>query len=374
MIPFGVYVHFPFCRSKCPYCDFNSYAKRFDEKALATAYAAALRKYAKMTADKRVTSVFFGGGTPSLASAGLISFILREIRSLWDVAENAEISLEGNPDSLSDEKIDALRAAGVDRLSVGVQSLNDAELRFLGRIHSAKTALSVLKRAQTVFPVVSADFIYALPDQTMNAWLETLNAALELNLKHLSLYQLTLEEGSFFERQGKIVLPDEETSAMMFEKTDAVMTNAGYTHYEVSNFAKGEQNVCRHNMIYWQGGDYVGVGAGAGGRFAANGVFYATESEKNPALWLKDPTGDAREVLTEKDRADELLITGLRLEKGIDAKRFKEIVGKEYARFIDEDACRRLCEEGFLTADGDGLRATKKGRLILNGLIVQLAR
>ena len=374
MIPFGVYVHFPFCRSKCPYCDFNSYAKRFDEKALANAYAAALRGYAGMTAEKRVTSVFFGGGTPSLASADLISFILREIRVLWDVAENAEISLEGNPDSLSDEKIDALRAAGVDRLSVGVQSLNDAELRFLGRIHSAKTALSVLKRAQTVFPVVSADFIYALPEQTMNAWLETLDAALGLKLKHLSLYQLTLEEGSFFEKQGKIVLPDEETSAMMFEKTDAVMTNAGYTHYEVSNFAKGEQNVCRHNMIYWRGGDYVGVGAGACGRFAANGVFYATESEKDPAVWLKDPTKDAREILTPKDRADELLITGLRLEKGIDAKRFKEIIGKEYTCFIDEDACRRLCDDGLLIVDDDGMRATKKGRLVLNRLIVQLAR
>lgn len=335
-------------------------------------YVASLDFFEKKTRHKTVTSIFFGGGTPSLASVDTISFIIDEIKKRWPVVKEAEISLEGNPDSLNDDNMTGFHQAGVNRLSVGVQSLNDGELRFLGRIHSAKKAQDVLTSARKIFSNLSADFIYTLPNQSVDKWCSDLEKIISLNLPHLSLYQLTLEDGTVFQRQHRFSLPDEETSALFFDATDKIMRNAGYKHYEISNFARKKTDECRHNLIYWQGGEYVGIGAGACSRFYDGTSFVSVQAERKTDTWLKNPLQADMEKITFEQRAMELIMMGLRLSKGIDKRVFKKIIGKEMGDFLNKKAVEDFIEDGFMSEDESHLRVTNAGRLILNQITLNL--
>lgn len=372
MSKFGVYVHFPFCRAKCPYCDFYSRPMRdIDEAQWLDAYRKSLKKHAAATSGKTVSSIFFGGGTPSLASPEFIGAIIQTVRELWQTANDAEISLEGNPDSLTADKMRGYRDAGVNRLSVGVQSLNDRELRFLGRLHDARKALDTIQAARGVFDNLSADFIYALPEQSLKDWESALKEILSLDLPHLSLYQLALEENSFFYKKRNVVLPDDDTAAALFEMTTNAAAQRGYTRYEVSNLAK-DGFECRHNLLYWTGGEYAGIGAGAGGRYEKDGVFYATKDVPDARLWLQTQQTEI-ETLTAAERAEELLLTGLRLKKGVSRAAFKSVVGRDLNDFLDLTALERLCAENLMCDDGESIRATRSGVLVLNSLITALS-
>lgn len=342
-----------------------------DEAQWLDAYRKALKKHAAATAGKTVSSIFFGGGTPSLASPAFVGAIIQTVRELWQTADNAEISLEGNPDSLSADKMRGYKDAGVNRLSVGVQSLNDGELRFLGRLHDARKALDTIQAARGVFRNLSADFIYALPHQSPKDWESALKEILSLDLPHLSLYQLALEEGSYFYKRHNVSLPDDDTAATLFEMTTDAAAQRGYTRYEVSNLAK-DGFECRHNLLYWTGGEYVGVGAGAGGRYEKSGVFYATKDIPNADLWLQTQQTEI-ETLTAAERAEELLLTGLRLKKGVSRAAFKSVIGRDLNDFLDLSALERLCEENLMRDDGESIRATRSGVPVLNSLITALS-
>ena len=366
MINFGIYIHWPFCRSKCPYCDFVSVPeKRFDFNVWAAAYAKNLKFYAKKTADKTVTSIFFGGGTPSLMSQDLVSFVIETIRSLWPVSEDAEISMEVNPCSIDQDKMSAFRKAGVNRLSVGIQSLNDKNLKFLGRLHTAKQALNTLKTAREIFPRLSADFIYALPDQTLTDWQNELSAILELNLKHLSLYQLTIEEGTFFYKKG-IRPAEDDLAADMFELTDRMTYQVGIERYEVSNHA-APGHECRHNLLYWQGGEWIGTGPAAHGRFSVGKQFYATTQNNTPQEWAQTQSCEEI-VLTKTEKAQELIFMALRTREGINRNTFVSLIGQQPEKFMHDGTLRDYQTDGFLICDQKGIRTTAKGLMILNAL------
>lgn len=366
MSGFGVYIHWPYCRSKCPYCDFASTpAKNFDFDVWQKAYRAALEKYAARTAGKTVSSIFFGGGTPSLMTPELVSSVIETILTLWPAVQDVEISLEANPCSLNEEKMRALHGAGVNRLSIGVQTLNDKDLKFLGRLHSAEQALETVSKAKEIFPRVSADFIYGRPHQTLKDWENELAQILELNLSHLSLYQLTLEEGTYFYKKG-IELPEEELAADMFELTDRMTYRADVPRYEVSNHAAAGQE-CRHNLLYWNGGEWLGIGPAAHGRFTQDGLFYASAQERSAAAWL-DGAEPEEIVLTPKEKAEELIFMGLRTACGIDRKAFKEVMSEEPETFMHPGTLQDYQMDGFIVCDEKGLRATGKGLLILNAL------
>lgn len=370
MIPFGIYLHWPFCRSKCPYCDFASFpAREIDFSAWEKAYVRSLESHAARTKGKTVSTIFFGGGTPSLMPPELTAALLTAIRRLWPVEDNAEISMEANPGTLDAPKMRGFAAAGVNRLSIGVQALEDGSLKFLGRLHDTETALKALRDARNIFPEVSADFIYARPNQTLQNWKEELERILELNLSHLSLYQLTLEEGTFFHKKG-LELPEEELAADLFEMTDRMTYQAGLPRYEVSNHAR-KGHACRHNLIYWQGGEWLGIGPAAHGRFTQDGTTYATVQERRPSEWLK--SGTAREeALTLQERAEELILMGFRTDEGILRGRFGEITGCAPEDFMHPGTLEDYQTDGLLIRDAKGLRLTARGLLILNALIPAL--
>ena len=363
---FGIYIHWPFCRSKCPYCDFVSMpAKNFDFQIWQNAYVKSLKLYAGRTADKRVSSIFFGGGTPSLMTEEVVSFVIETIRSLWTVEKNVEISMEINPCSVDVLKMQALKKAGINRLSVGVQALNDKDLKFLGRLHSVEQALSVLKNAERIFPRVSADFIYGRPNQRLNDWKEELERILELNLRHLSLYQLTIEEGTVFYKKG-IQPPEDELSADLFELTDRMTYQAGLERYEVSNHAvQGEE--CRHNLLYWHAGGWIGIGPAAHGRFTQNGSFYATAQDSSITDWAKNQKA-SEIVLTTKEKAEELILMALRTREGINRKSFYEVIKEEPEAFMHTGTLQDYQTDGFLICDQTGIRTTAKGLMILDAL------
>lgn len=373
MIPFGIYFHWPFCKSKCPYCDFvSTAAKNVDFQAWKDAYLSVLERYAARTGEKTVSSVFFGGGTPSLMPPELIAELVSAVRRLWKTDEDAEISMEANPaGTLDAEKLNAFRKAGVTRLSLGIQSLNDADLRFLGRLHDSKTAVDAFKTAQNIFPEVSADFIYALPHQTFADWKSELERILSLNADHLSLYQLTLEEGTFFYKKG-LEMPEESLCADMFELTDRMTYQAGLERYEVSNHARKGRK-CRHNLLYWQGGEWLGIGPAAHGRFTENGNHIATAGGRKPFEWLKTRE-TAEETLTVKERAEELILMGMRTSAGVLRDRFKQITGADVEQFIYADTLEDYQSDGLMISDKKGLRATAKGLLIVNALCASLIR
>ncbi len=373
---FGVYVHWPFCTSLCPYCDFNSHvADRVDHNRWAEALATELDHFHAATANNVVASVFFGGGTPSLMQPETAAAVIDAVRGRWRCAPGLEVTLEANPSSAEAGKFRAFAEAGVNRLSLGVQSFDDGALRFLGRRHSASEARRAITIAGEVFPRFSFDLIYALPGQTPGQWRAQLDQALTFAGTHLSCYQLTIEPGTPFHRDG-VAPADEETGAALYEITQERLAAAGLAAYEVSNHAR-PGDACRHNLSGWRGGDYLGVGPGAHSRLTQAGRAAASHRILKPERWLEkveaEGHGTAKTMpLTPDARAEELVMTGLRLAEGISAKRFKALTGRELATVLDAKALKRMGEGGFLEADDEGVRATPAGRLRLNAVLAQL--
>ncbi len=381
---FGLYVHWPFCLSKCPYCDFNSHvAERIDQNVWREALLRELATTAARTPDRVLTSIFFGGGTPSLMDPATTADIIEAARRHWRTANDLEITLEANPGTVDADRFKAIRAAGVDRLSMGVQALNENDLTFLGRRHNVDEARKAWRAASKIFPRVSFDLIYARPGQTEDAWRGELTEALrevsDHGITHLSLYQLTMEQGTAMfdaHTRGDFTLPDEDASATLYDITQDICEAAGFPAYEISNHAKdGAQ--CRHNLTYWRGGDYVGVGPGAHGRLTLNGTPRATRQIKAPALWLKRVAAEGHgtqeeETLTVETRAQELVMVGLRLAEGLDKARFARLTGQTLDRVIDLEAVTTLIADGYLTDTPARLTATPKGRLTLNAVLREL--
>lgn len=370
---FGLYVHWPFCQAKCPYCDFNSHVSReIDQSAWVRAYLTELERSARETPGRVLNSIFFGGGTPSLMDPALVAAILDKVRATWPMGNDAEITLEANPGSVEAGRFRGYRDAGVTRVSMGVQALNDADLRRLGRLHSVAEARAAFDVARGTFDRVSFDLIYARQDQTPEAWAAELREALGMAIDHLSLYQLTIEEGTAFAARhaagGLRGLPGEDSAADMYHLTQEICEAAGMPAYEVSNHARdGAES--RHNLIYWRYGDYAGIGPGAHGRLTLGGVRHATETGLAPLRWLEMAEAGngetVREPLALKDQAAEYLLMGLRLAEGISQARLAALAGTELeAKAVDD-----LQDLGLIVQDGDRLRATRDGRAVLNGVI-----
>ncbi len=379
---FGLYVHWPFCASKCPYCDFNSHVRHepVDQARFARGLAREIAHFAALTPGRTVSSIFFGGGTPSLMEAGTVGSVLDTIAKHWSVAADVEVSLEANPSSADASRFAGYRAAGVNRLSLGVQALNDRDLKRLGRIHDVAEALGAIELARSTFPRLSFDLIYARPEQTVADWEGELRIALDLAADHLSVYQLTIEEETRFAdlyKAGKLIVPDADLGAELYEATHRVLDAAGLPAYEISNHAAPGAE-CRHNLVYWRYGEYVGVGAGAHGRLALPDGRRATATEKNPEKWLRlvEAHGHGMitdDVLTLEEQGDEYLLMGLRLKEGIDLDRWEEISG----RVLDPKRLADLEANGMVeTIDEAGrrrVRATLSGFEVLDAVVADLA-
>jgi putative oxygen-independent coproporphyrinogen III oxidase len=376
----GVYIHWPFCKSKCPYCDFNSHVRDGVEqtrwrKALLTE----LEHAAREAPERRVETMFFGGGTPSLMEPETVAALIARTRELWDAAAEVEITLEANPTSVEAGRFAALAEAGVNRVSLGVQALDATALKFLGREHSADEALAALDTARRHFARYSFDLIYARPGQTPEDWAAELERALALAGEHLSLYQLTIERGTRFftdHARGVFTLPDEDDSATMFEHTQQRLEAAGLPAYEISNHARAG-TACRHNLIYWRYQDYVGVGPGAHGRFADGAAKRATRRASGPEAWLeaveKQGHGTAETSLVAgRDLVDEALMMGLRLSEGVERRQFAEVAGVDPVEALGEAKLAPLARAGLMESDATHLRATAAGRQRLNALLERL--
>ncbi len=382
MEPLALYIHWPFCLAKCPYCDFNSHVRdRIPQTRFAAALRAELAWEAERLGRRRVTSVFFGGGTPSLMAPETVAALLEDARRLFDVADDVEITLEANPTSVEAGRLAAFRQAGVNRASLGVQSLDPTALTLLGRQHSAEQAVAALETARAIFPRLSFDLIYARPDQDEAAWRAELRAALALAADHLSLYQLTIEPGTAFEtryRRGDIVLPDPDQAAALYDATVEEAARFGLLPYEVSNYAQpGAES--RHNLAYWRYHDYAGIGPGAHGRLTRDGALYATRRHRAPEVWAdrveQSGHGTVEDVpLGTEDRAREMLLMGLRLTEGIEAARFLARAGMPLNAAVDTDVLRDAVEAGYLLWDSQVLRATPEGRLRLDALLGALVQ
>ena len=378
---FAVYVHWPFCRSKCPYCDFNSHVRaHVDEEGWRNALLRELDHYARETPDRTVGSIFFGGGTPSLMSSGTMGALIDRVASRWRLDPEAEITLEANPNSAEHARFREFRAAGINRVSIGIQSLDDEALRFLGRAHDSREARAAIASAASIFPRYSFDLIYARPGQTRTAWRAELDEALTLAGDHLSVYQLTIEPGTAFHaRAGRGELPtvDDATAEALYDETQDRLEAAGLPAYEVSNHARPGQ-ACRHNLVYWRYQDYVGVGPGAHGRLSAATGKIATRQEKVPETWIvrvqHEGHGTAeRQAIKPVDAAAEALMMGLRLSEGISADRYTAQTGRALTEVIDATRLKRLVDGGFIVCTPDGgLRATPAGRKVLNAVLGEL--
>lgn len=377
---FGVYVHWPFCAAKCPYCDFNSHVRHqpVDQARFVQGFAAELATMRKRTGPREVTSIFLGGGTPSLMEPATVAAILDAVARHWTVPEGIEITLEANPSSVEAGRFRGYRAAGVNRVSLGVQALNDRDLRFLGRLHDVEEALRAIGLAREIFPRLSFDLIYARPDQTLADWQAELERAISLAADHLSLYQLTIEEGTRFHAlhaRGAFEIPDADLAADLYALTHEVTAARGLPAYEISNHARpGAES--RHNLVYWRYGEYVGVGPGAHGRFIEDGRRVVTIAEKLPETWLNLVEAKGHgvvdgEVLTRGEEADEFLLMGLRLAEGIDLERFRQLSG----RSLDGARLQTLQTEGLVAPVGNSrLRATSAGMIVLDAVVADLAR
>jgi putative oxygen-independent coproporphyrinogen III oxidase len=376
---FGVYVHWPFCLSKCPYCDFNSHVRRepIDEERFLRAFHVEIGRIAERVRGRTVSTVFFGGGTPSLMQPSTIAGVLNSIARQWRVADDAEITLEANPTSVEATRFRGYRTAGVNRVSLGVQALDDRVLAELGRLHSAREALDAVNVARTVFGRYSFDLIYARPNQEPKAWASELKTALGEAGEHLSLYQLTVEPDTPFaalHAAGKLRLPDDDTARALYDTTQEICAAAGLPAYEISNHARpgGE---CRHNLVYWRAQEYAGIGPGAHGRLNVDGERHATATEKRPEAWLSLVESQGHgvisdEVLTREERSDEFLLMGLRLAEGIDLAHYAEVSGRP----LDPVRIATLQEHGLIETTGDGrLRVTLPGFPVLDAVVADLA-
>jgi oxygen-independent coproporphyrinogen-3 oxidase len=374
---FAVYVHWPFCKAKCPYCDFNSHVRAsVDQADWEQAYLSEIDRTAAETGPRAVRSVFFGGGTPSLMDPKVVGAVLDRIAQRWSLANDLEVTLEANPTSVEADRFRGYASAGVNRLSLGIQALNDADLRALGRQHSAAEALAAYALARSAFDRVSFDLIYARQHQSLPAWQAELAGALALGPDHLSLYQLTIEDGTAFgdlHRRKKLRgLPDEDLAADMYDLTTAACADAGLSAYEVSNYAKpGSES--RHNLVYWRMGDYAGIGPGAHGRLTLGGARMATSTLRAPEAWLSavqsGGTGEvARERLIPRDQALEYLMMSLRLSEGCDTARVAALA----PALLSESGLKSLADQGLVFLQDGILRATPAGRLVLNRLFLDL--
>lgn len=374
---FGLYVHWPFCLSKCPYCDFNSHVRgQVDTVRWQQALLRELDHYGEQTAGRRLTSVFFGGGTPSLMPPETVAALLTRLDSHWQIDSDLEVSLEANPTSAEAESFAGFAAAGVNRLSIGVQALEDEALRFLGRQHSVQEALEAVDLARRAVPRFSFDMIYARAGQTPASWSDELRRALDLGPEHLSLYQLTIEPGTQFHaalRRGELPLLDEELQADLYEATNHTLEAAGLPAYEVSNHARPGAE-CRHNLTYWRYGDYIGIGPGAHGRLTRSGIKRATRQHRAPEIWLErvETFGHAtqsEEPLERSQRLEELLMMGLRLSEPVSRLAFEREAGAQPEKLLDPRKLHTAAAEGYLVLDEQGLRASSAGRLRLNTLL-----
>jgi putative oxygen-independent coproporphyrinogen III oxidase len=375
---FAVYVHWPFCLSKCPYCDFNSHVRheKPDEARFARAITAELANAAETTGRRMVDSIFFGGGTPSLMQPATVGAILDAIAWHWPLAPDIEITLEANPTSVEADRFRGYRAAGVNRVSLGVQSLENDALKFLGRLHSAEEALAAIAIARANFPRISFDLIYARPGQRPSDWRAELTPALAEDSEHLSLYQLTIEDDTPFaalHRNGRLKIPDEGEARALWDVTQEVCGARGLPAYEISNHARPGAE-CRHNLVYWRYGDYVGVGPGAHGRIGSGKIRRATTTERHPEKWLAlvEANGHGRIVddpLRQDEQADELLLMGLRLREGILLARYAALAGRD----LDPARIAALAAEGLVEV-GDGmLRVSASGFAVLDAIVADLA-
>ncbi|MFO1149652.1 MAG: radical SAM family heme chaperone HemW [Alsobacter sp.] len=376
---FGVYLHWPFCASKCPYCDFNSHVRqnRIDEPRYAAAFAREIAHQAAMTPGRTVTSIFLGGGTPSLMQPGTVGAILDAVAANWSVARDVEVSLEANPTSVEAGRLRGYKAAGVNRVSLGVQAMNDRDLRALGRLHSAAEALEAVKLAAGIFERTSFDLIYARPQQTPSEWAAELGTAIAHAAEHLSLYQLTIEPGTLFERlrdAGRLVTPDAETARALYETTREVCEAHGLPAYEISNHARPGAE-CRHNLVYWRYGEYAGVGPGAHARLVTGTGRFALSTELSPEAWLARVEQEGHGVveaerLAPETEGDEFLLMGLRLSEGIDPQRYTLLSGRR----LDERRIADLLAEGLVERAADGrLRVTREGFPVLDAIVADLA-
>ncbi|HYB08893.1 MAG TPA: radical SAM family heme chaperone HemW [Alphaproteobacteria bacterium] len=377
---FGVYVHWPFCLAKCPYCDFNSHVRdRIDQARWRNALLSELDHFAAHTAGRTVTSVFFGGGTPSLMAPETVAAVLDRIARHWRPDAALEVTLEANPTSVEAGRFSGYAGAGVNRISLGVQALDDAQLRFLGRRHSRAEALAALALARRNFTRVSFDLIYARPNQTPKDWQEELRTALEYVADHVSLYQLTIEAGTSFEQahaRGDFAMPDEDTASALYESTAEILGCRDLHAYEISNYARPGAE-CRHNLTYWRYGDYVGVGPGAHGRLTIEGEKIATRQHRAPERWLEsvERSGHAtrqRLPLTREERFEEMLMMGLRLSEGVGRERVSREFGSRIEALVGADRLAILIEGGFLVLDERSLRATASGRQRLDAVLASL--
>lgn len=373
---FGIYVHWPFCAAKCPYCDFNSHVSaHIDNQAWAEAYEADLDRWATITEGRTVRSVFFGGGTPSLMDPATVARVLDRIARHWHLANDVEITLEANPTSSEQVRFAGFRSAGINRISLGVQALNDEDLQRLGRLHSAAEALAAVEIARAEFDRVSFDLIYARQNQTEAQWRAELTTALSLGMDHLSLYQLTIEPGTPFharQSRGKLQgLPAEDRAVALYELTQDLCTKAGLPAYEVSNHARpGSES--RHNLIYWRGGDWLGIGPGAHGRIDRPDGRTSTAAIRSPDAWLRALKDDKHAyeeftVASKQDQAEEYLMMSLRLTEGSELSRLTKL-----GFAVPKDHLDELVDDGLLDIRAGRLRTTDRGRLLLNAVLAKL--
>ncbi|WP_419798242.1 MAG: radical SAM family heme chaperone HemW [Terasakiella sp.] len=369
---FGLYIHWPYCVSKCPYCDFNSHvAQTIDHARWARAFEIELHRVFQESRDQQVSSIFFGGGTPSLMAPQTVNRIIETTASLWGVSDDVEITLEANPTTVESDTFANFKQAGINRLSIGIQSLRPDVLKFLGRAHSVEEGFRALELAAKTFDRYSFDLIYARPNQNLADWQDELTQALSLSAGHLSLYQLTIEPGTAFYKDN-VPAADENLGADLFDLTQTMMEQAGMPAYEISNHAKpGEES--RHNLVYWQGDDYIGIGPGAHSRlnnFAIHQIY-------KPDLWLngvlEKGTGEQkRKMLTPNERAIELLMMGLRLKNGINSEKFQQVSGKSLQNCLDLDGMNLLLAHDLIEWDQQNLFPTYEGRKCLDGLLEKL--
>jgi len=373
---FSLYIHWPFCEAKCPYCDFNSHVSRsIDQRAWRDAYLSELERGAAETQGRVLNAVFFGGGTPSLMDPDVVADVIAAIRRLWPTANDLEITLEANPGSVEADRFAAFRQAGVNRISMGIQALNDADLKRLGRIHTIAEGLAAFDIARTTFDRVSFDLIYGRQNQTLADWQTELKQALSLAIDHMSLYQLTIEQGTAFGDRyavGKLRgLPTDDLGADMYAATQDICGEMGMPSYEVSNHARdGAQS--RHNLIYWRYGDYLGIGPGAHGRLTQNGNRFATECFSNPKRWLDASVSGAtekpRELLTTEDQGSEFLMMGLRLKEGVDLRRYEALAGAP----LSTKKITQMQDIGMISRVQDQLFVTDQGFMVLNAILAEL--
>ena len=375
---FGIYVHWPFCKATCPYCDFNSHVRHegVDARSFAKALGTELTWFAARTPGRTVTSIFFGGGTPSLMPPEAVGHVLETIASLWSVSPDVEITLEANPTSIEAENFRGYRAAGVNRVSVGVQALNDEDLKALGRQHSSEEAIAAFRLAAKIFPRVSFDMIYARPNQTPEQWRAELTRALAEQQGHMSLYQLTIEPGTaYFDlyERGRLVTPTDDRAADLYDLTQELTEKAGLPTYEISNHARPGQE-SRHNLLYWRYGEYAGVGPGAHSRLADGENRRALIAERHPETWRELLRTQGHGMVSDSvvppvDQASEYLLMGMRIAEGIDMDRYAALAGRE----IDSSKLAGMKSMGLIKRNGQQLMATADGRKLLNAVIAELA-